>query len=97
MKKILATLALCLALAGCSSVSSGVITDKHYKEGYYYTTTMCSVWDANGACVVYVPIQHYSPPSWRFDLRQYEETGWVYVSEGTYNSYEIGDLYEQRD
>ena len=97
MKKTLAAMLLCLALAGCSSpISSGIITDKTHKEGYYYTTLICGAYSSKGYCTVYIPIQNYSPPVWRFDIREDEQTGWVRVTEETYNSYEVGDYYVSR-
>lgn len=95
MKRILAALTalFVLVLTACSSIDSGTVTDKHHRDGYYYTQMICASYNAQGLCTVHVPIQHYQPPTWRLDLREGEEEGWVYVSEGTYAATEIGDRY----
>lgn len=95
--KLAAVAVLALLLVGCSPIDSGTITDKHHREGYYQTTYVqqCMAYDKNGSCTQYitVPQTTYYPPSWTFDLRKGDEKGWVGVSEGTYDSYEIGDYY----
>ena len=93
--KLAALLLAVVLLAGCSPISSGIITGKTHHEGYYYTTTYCASW-RDGTCQFYMPQQNYQPPTWSFDLKDNKDTGWVYVGEGTYNSYEIGDYYGEQ-
>lgn len=94
-----AMIALVALLASCSSIDRGTITNKDHREGYYYTTytQQCTAYDKNGICTSYIPIPHqnYQQPTWRFDIRLEDENGWVYVSEDTYNNYEVGDFYGQ--
>jgi uncharacterized protein YceK len=99
MRRVLAVAVLvgALALAGCSAISSGTITEKHHRDGYYYTTQVCSAYDKNGACTVYVPIQNWQPPAWWFDIRYQDTEGFVYVSEDAYERYEVGDFYNGDD
>lgn len=89
----LSAVVLGLLLAGCSSISAGTITDKGHSEGYDYYTFICGSYNSDGVCMVQVPIQQHQPPSWSFSLKDGKETGWTYVTEDTYNRYEIGDYY----
>lgn len=82
-----------LALAGCSPISSGYITDKHHTEGYYYPVSYCVVYNSKGICTVWGTRQQWQPPTWKFDIQQGDDEGWVYVSEETYGLYEIGDYW----
>lgn len=96
--KLIALGALVLILTGCSSISSGYITAKKYTPDYYYTTMQCVSYSAKGFCTVQMPVQHYVSETFKFDLRNdNKDTGWVYVSEYEYNSYEIGDYYGEKD
>lgn len=102
MKRSLAGVILlgALILAGCSSISEGYITEKKHREGYYYTTTVCSGYKP----MVCTPIIQYMPESWWFDLVEQTdglngkepETGWVYVGPRTFDEYEVGDYYEEK-
>lgn len=105
-KKLIAVGALALMLAGCSSISSGYITDKTYTEPWTQQITQC--WygmDYPGMpnylskgspypCIPsgYRTVDH--PASWEFSLKEEDETGWADVSEDTYNSYEVGDYFQ---
>jgi hypothetical protein len=89
-----------LALAACSKISSGWITEKQYTEGYYTTTQVCVSYDPDDFhCTLYVPQTTYHPPTWRFDLVANDEhgdpqEGWVYVTEETYDQYAVGGYYQ---
>lgn len=87
---VLALGIIVLALAGCSTLSSGIITNKAYSPGYWYTTTTCQLVGKNTVCT---PHQAYWPPSHRFDLRDGDKEGFIYVDEFTYHEYEVGDYY----
>lgn len=99
MKKLFAVLLVAGAvLAGCSSISSGYITKKDHREGYYYTTTYCASYDSKGICTMWMPRQNYVPPTWKFDIQDTGQdgktvTGWVNVNEDTYSKYNVGDYY----
>lgn len=84
---------LAVALAGltaCSAIDSGIVTDKHAKPGYMYTTTSCRTVNKTTTCTQ-SPV--WMPPSWTLDLRDGEKTGWARVSESTYAQYEVGEVY----
>lgn len=85
---------MALTLVGCSSIKSGTIHDKRYSEGYYYTTSICAGYNAQGSCTVMVPQTNYSPPSYAFDLYQSKDKhGWHGVDSITYAKYKVGDFY----
>lgn len=95
MKRLSAVglIALALLLSACSSISSGIITDKVSEPGHYWTTQQCVSYNAKGVCTVWMPQTHYDDPDWRFDIRDGDKSGWVYVSEDTFNRYEVGDYF----
>ena len=80
-----------VALTGCSSISSGTITDKQYEKARTYTTLQY----CGKAC--FIPIVHHDDPDWRFDISDGDDEGYVYVSNKTYDEYEVGDYYENSD
>lgn len=82
-----------LLLAGCSSISAGTITDKDHRESYYYPQSYCSSYNSKGACTMHMTRMQYVAPKWSFSLKEGKETGWTYVTEDTYNRYEVGDYY----
>lgn len=96
---MLPILAVALLLVGCSPISSGEITSKSHRAGYYQPVTYCAAYNNKGVCTVWAVRQDWHPPTWRFDLRQQDDpisepkTGWAYVSEDTFNAYEVGDYY----
>ena len=97
MKKIVALLVGTLLLVGCSSITSGTITAKDHKDAYSYTTPQCSMFRTNGTCAIYIYVNHDVPEKWYFGLDDGEDTGWVSVTEDTYNGFEIGDHFEGRE
>lgn len=82
-----------LILAGCSSISAGTITNKVAEPGMYTTTQSCAGYNKDGACSVWVPITSYDDPDWRFDIQEGDDRGWVYVSQDTFDRYEVGDYF----
>lgn len=89
-----------VTLAACSAISAGYVTEKEYSPAYTYPVTYCSMYSSKGSCMVWMTRQEYVPE--KFTLRLVEsndlldrdaKTGWVNVSEGTYDSYEVGDWY----
>jgi uncharacterized protein YceK len=84
-----------LALAGCSAIDSGTITQKDHHDDYYTTTMSCAAYSKQGFCTLYVPITTHHPESWRFDLTEGDKDGWVYVSEDTYSHYAVGDYFQK--
>lgn len=83
---------LVLLLTACAP-KEGIVNNKAYHPGYWYTTTYCAVYGKNGACTMWMPHQQYSPPSWQLDLYKGDDHGWRGVSEAQFNSVRIGDYY----
>lgn len=79
-----------LVLTGCSSISAGTITNKVYEPGHYYSTMVCT---PVGKVTVCNPINQYDDEDWRFDIREGDKDGFVYVTEDTFNQYEVGDYF----
>ena len=96
MKKILALLLLSatLLLAGCSAISAGRITEKVIEPANTWIQMVCSGYNDKGFCSVWVPVYHYDDQDWRFDISDGEQEGFVYVTEGTFNYYNVGDWFE---
>lgn len=71
-------------------ITEGVIVDKSYTAAY--TTTSYS-----RVGKVMVPISHYHPPIYRFQLRGEKDertvTYWLEVSKEDYDEYKIGSYY----
>lgn len=95
MKRLaaLALVAAALFLTACSSIDEGTITQKASEPGYYVSSQTCVAYNKEGVCSQWMPTTTYYPPTWRFDIRQGDDKGWVYVSEDTYNDYEVGDYF----
>ena len=95
-----ALLALLAVLAACSPISEGIIDTKEHKPGWWQTVwdQQCIQYDKDFICKMWIPVsrQVYHPPTWKFSLYDFDDpsiTGWVYVSENTYNDYEEGQRY----
>lgn len=96
MKRLaaLVLVASALLLSACSSINAGTITNKVAEPGMYMTTQSCAMYNKDGICSSWVPITTYDDPDWRFDIRDGDDSGWVYVSQDTFDTYEIGDYYD---
>ena len=87
MKKSIIALAILFVLTGCSHIDSGTITQKvNEPERHYFITTYCGK-----GCFMVIP--QFDDEDWRFDLDNGEDTGYVYVTEQTFDLYEVGDQY----
>lgn len=100
MRKALAALSavtLALVLAGCSAISTGTVTSKDYDPAWQQTVYdyHCMSRNKDGVCTYNAPIPRtvYYPESYTLNLKDGEKTGWVNVSEGEYEDYEVGDHY----
>jgi len=90
-------LAVALVLTACSSIHSGYVTRKEYHPAYTTSTTTntCYSRDSKGICTFSMPsttVNHF-PERYTLSLQLDDKTGWVDVSPGEYESYEIGDYY----
>lgn len=95
-KKIFAVLAAVFSFGviftGCaSSIESGTVIDKDYKSAYTSTTYIRT---GNG---IMMPYSTHHDAKYKLNLSGEEDgepvTDWIYVSEETYKSYNIGDCY----
>ncbi len=86
-----ASIVMVLALAACGAPKQGTVHDKRYSEGYYSTYFMCASYNTDGICTVNIPQQQWNPPSWALDIYNGDDHGWRSVTEGTYNSVQVGD------
>lgn len=88
-----AVLTMLLLLAGCSAISTGRITDKIYTAPYTTMHMQCISFSSKGICTGQMPVYTNHPERFRFNLDNGRETGWVYVNELLYNTYNVGDWY----
>jgi hypothetical protein len=86
--------AVILMLAACAGISSGTVTAKHQEDAYYWTQMICSGYNQQGSCTVWVPITHHVDEKWVLSLENKEgDTGDVSVPENVYNTTDIGTIY----
>lgn len=98
MRRLLAAAAVIIALAGCGSpIKSGYVTDKIYERPWNETVydRICWRYDKSGFCDQYtnVPRTVHHAATWRLDIEEGDQEGWVYVDEMTFSRYEIGSHY----
>lgn len=95
-RKMLAVLAAAVSFGviftGCAgSIESGTVIDKEYKPEHTSTTYIRT---SNG---IMVPCSTHHDAKYEIKLSGEENgekvTGWIYVSEEVYNSYNIGNYY----
>lgn len=91
-------LGVLVLLTGCTHPPAhGVVVNRHYSAGYYYSTTSCHL---VGKVTICTPITSYSPPSWSLDVWENPSDksrphDWAYVDEGIYNSCFVGMTYDE--
>ena len=87
---LLAAACCCVACTGCTSVTSGVVTNKKYvaahDETWYYRTNYCII-----------PVTKHHAAEYQLQLQDTIDgkvkTDWITVSEDIYNQYQVSDLY----
>ena len=95
-----------LALAGCSAISAGTISQKHYEEPYDSTSMQCSIWVPGTKnmpmhCGFYAPVTQHHAAQYRFDLSANNDDGetqhgWVSVSADDYETHKVGDWFGEK-
>lgn len=81
-------------LVGCASpIERGTVTEKTHRASYTWIQMVCAGYNSQGVCTTQIPVVHTEPDRWSFSLEEGEKTGWVYVSEGIFGEYEVGDYY----
>ena len=86
---------LLIILTGCSTIQSGTIEKKVVHPAYTWVQYICGGYNSKGICTVQVPIFHSEPETYSFDIREGEETGFVYVGYSVFVEYEVGDYYRE--
>lgn len=83
-------LVMCLLCAGCDCIESGKVVQKEYQPARHWMTIVF-------VNKMAIPVWHHIPPKWIVTIegsyRDSKKVGKrdVYVSEGAYNNYKIGD------
>lgn len=80
-----------LCAAGCSPISAGTITRKDFTPAHVNSWIWCH---PVGKVTICQPMTTFVPDEWTFQLVEGEQTGWVDVTEDTFNRYEVGDFFE---
>ena len=96
MKRIVSALlftVVALVLVACSPISTGFVTGKTNTPAYTYIQMICASYNSKGFCMTWVPNTIYVPERWKLDLQNGDQTGWVYVSEATYDGIAVGDVF----
>jgi hypothetical protein len=102
MKKLIAAIAICIALAGCSSgppLTSGYITGKNFIAAHSdtYYTNVCYSYNSQGQCTYSqsIPNTVNYDDEWDLVLRSDDgkRTGEVSVSKAEFDSRQIGNHY----
>jgi hypothetical protein len=83
-----------LLLVGCSAIDRGTITAKVIEPATTIVQQVCAGYNAKGVCSVWVPQVIHDDEDYRFDIRNEDETGFVYVSREAFDEYEVGDFFE---
>jgi hypothetical protein len=102
IKKAIAVGVAALALAGCSTIKSGTVTDKDYTAPWVQIMPgtsgrqECYGTGTTRTCT-YIPgtpsYPVYHSADWELRLKNSREEGWREVSESEYNRYEVGQQY----
>lgn len=95
MRKLI-YLVFLLLLAGCYKPDGGMVIEKWYEEGHYYTTTN---YIKVGDVKIPQTITHYDDPDWCVRIRFAKKNGkmknkTVYVTEEEWNDIEIARYFK---
>lgn len=100
MRRVLAAVLVAVALTACQDPpSSGTVTDKHYEPESSYMTMQCFSYNTNGTCAMNMPVWHTVPPEWMLKVQSDtdpDHVGWVSVDPGTFDRYQVGWHYPER-
>ena len=97
MKRTFAAIVMSLlVLTGCSAIGSGVITKKEFTPAHSIPVVYCGFYNPKGICSVWLTRQDYIADSWRFDIEDDKQEGFVYVKESTFNDYNVGDYFQEK-
>ena len=86
---IIAITIAAIVLTGCSPISSGVIVDKVVEPATWTSTPVC----AGSKPMICTPNTVYDDRDWRLDIKDGDQTGWVYVDQLEFDRWRVGDWY----
>lgn len=98
MKKIIAIATIAASafvMTGCSSINQGRITEKVFTDEREWYESKCVKKNDTGSCVQHKQVKKETEETYRFNLRQGDKTGWVYVNENDYNKHNVNDCWGQ--
>lgn len=86
--------AIGMGLIACGSdIDTGYVTKRVYHQPWTEVQAICMQHDKNGFCTYSIPNNIYHSATYRFDLKEGDKTGWVYVDPDTFARYEVGMHY----
>lgn len=88
-----------LVLTGCGWKGTGVVVEKTYSPAYDYVSFICSSYNAQGMCVVQVPITNHVPESYGYNVRE-DGTGKIHgvtVNYEYWSTHDVGTKFDNRD
>lgn len=104
MKKILATIMLCILLLLCfcscgNNLTHGEVYEKEYREAHVSVVILpLTVSNGKSTTTIMVPYMFRYPDRWAIHIREFNGEEWVtedfYVSKEIYDAIEIGDMFE---
>ena len=86
----LASAALAVSLAGCSSLSHGTVTGKGYDPPWTYYTSLCVAYGKYG-CNVRTLLPVSEPADYVLNLKDGKQTGSVDVDEASWDAARVGE------
>jgi hypothetical protein len=97
MRRLGVIAALCLALAGCGWEGRGVIMEKTHTGSYTWSQMICSAYNGQGVCTVWVPMIHTEPESWGYQVMDNGgDKHSVTVEKADWDKARVGDDYDNR-
>ena len=97
LKAALVAAGLGVVLTACGP-THGVVEDKHYQPGYWYTTTQCYGHGDKSGTLQCRPTMQYMPPTWALKLvpeDKPKDEGWRNVNEHEYDVCAITETYPE--
>lgn len=94
MKKIALIVAV-LAATACGHPSQGMVVGKVYEPRSTYQTMVCTMYNKNGVCQIWMPQTHVKPECWKLLLKNGDEEWGQCVNKDYYDSKEIGTMWQE--
>lgn len=84
-----------LILAGCGHPSQGMVYKKEYVPQSSYQIMVCSAYNKNGTCMVWMPIQQTDPECWKLLVKDETEKWDVCVDKETWDRTQIESTWKE--